>query len=117
MRDTILKNTVVACSAVVAILGAGPAWTPCFGQTDQVPNAQTRTDNYGNARGIYNPRRAVGNFANETQRLQLRGFQSEGRRALYRGGNTPFALPSDRILSKLAGRPLTRTSLSGRPAN
>lgn len=112
MRDRILENSMAGCLALAAILGVGAAWTPCYGQTDQLPNAKTRMDTYGNARGIYNPRRVVGNFANDTQRLRLRGFQSEGRRALYRGGETPFALPSDRILSKLVSRPLTRARSS-----
>lgn len=112
MRHKILENSIVAWMALVAVLGAGAAWTPCYGQTDGLMNAKTRTDSYGNARGVYNPRRVVGNFANDTQRSQLRGFQSEGRRALYRGGDTPFALPSDRILSNLARRPLTRGSSS-----
>ena len=112
MRDKIPEESMAACLALVAILGVGAAWTPSYGQTDQLPNAQTRTDTYGNARGIYTPRRAVGNFANDTQRSQLRGFQSEGRRALYRGGDIPFALPSDRIRSNLTGRPLTRRKSS-----
>ncbi|MCH9003492.1 MAG: hypothetical protein IIC02_13050, partial [Planctomycetes bacterium] len=112
VQDKISEDSMVACLALVVILGAGAAWSPCYGQTEPLPNAKTRTDAYGNARGIYNPRRAVGNFANETQRLRLRGFQSEGRRALYRGGDTPFALPSDRILSNLTRRPLTRTKSS-----
>lgn len=112
VREKILENSVGACLALIAIVGVSAAWTPCHGQTGQSPNAETRTDTYGNARGVYSPRRAMGNFANDTQRLQLRGFQSEGRRALYRGGDTPFALPSDRILSNLAGRPLTRARSS-----
>ena len=112
MRERTPEKRMVVPLALVALLVVGAAWSPCYGQTDQLPNAKTRTDTYGNARGVYDPRRAVGSFANDTQRLQLRGFQSEGRRALYRGGDTPFALPSDRILSNLTRRRLTRTTSS-----
>lgn len=108
MRKRVLKNNIVAWLPLAVIVASDAGRSPCDGQTRQLPNSATRTDTYGNARGVSIPRRDMGNFANDTQRMQLRGFQSEGRRALYRGGDRPFALPSDRTLH----RPLARSMSS-----
>jgi len=112
VQERAWSNYSPAYIALAAILSIGTPASPCFGQATPASNVKTRTDAYGNARGVYNPRRVVGNFANDTQRMQLRGFQSEGRRALHRGGDIPFALPSDRILSNLTRRPFTRVNSS-----
>lgn len=112
MQERAASNYSTTYLAMAAILSIGTAVPPSFGQVTPSPNVKTRTDAYGNARGVYNPRRVVGSFANDTQRIQLRGFQSEGRRVLHRGGDIPFALPSDRILSSLTRRPFTRVKSS-----
>ena len=109
MRKRASRKTIAAWLPLAAIVASDAGRSPCDGQTRQLPNSATRTDTYGNARGVHIPRRAVGNFANDTQRMQLRGFQSEGRRALYRGGDRPFALPSDRTVHRPLARSISST--------
>ena len=112
MQERAMSHYTTAFLALGAILSVGTSASQSFGQSAPSSNVKTSTDAYGNARGVYNPRRVVGSFANDTQRMRLRGFQSEGRRALRRGGDTPFALPSDRILYNLTRRPFTRANSS-----